>query len=137
VAELARALSDPDPVTRGLAAIELRARGAAARPALDALAAALRDSDANVRMMAGNAIAAMGPAAVSALPALVAACSVRDEQVQVLRACAAAPGAIGPGADPALPILREIAKQPRVRWAAEAAIRSIGGEAALRSGEPR
>ncbi len=44
-----------------------------------------------------------------------------------LRACATALGAIGPAAAPALPVLREIAKQPRVRWAAEAAIRRIGG----------
>ena len=127
VADLARALSDTDPVTRGLAAIELRARGAAARPALEALTTALRDPDANVRLMSGNAIAAIGPAAAPAVPGLVAACSVPDEQVHVLRACATALGAIGPAAVPALPILREIAKQPRVQWAAEAAIRSIGG----------
>jgi hypothetical protein len=42
---------------------------------------------------------------------------------------ATALGAIGPEAAPALPILQEIAKQPRVRWAAEAAIRRIGGDA--------
>jgi hypothetical protein len=129
VTDLGRALSDPDPVTRGLAALELRGRGKDARPALDPLMAALRDPDANVRLMSGNAIAAIGPAAAPALPALVAACSVRDEEVQVLRACASALGAIGPAAAPALPVLREIAKQPRVRWAAEAAIRRIeGGE---------
>jgi len=127
VAELARALSEPDPVTRGLAAIDLRARGADARPALEALTTALRDPDANVRLMSGNAIAAIGPAAAPAVPGLVAACSVPDEEVHVLRACATALGAIGPAAVPALPILREIAKQPRVQWAAEAAIRSIGG----------
>ena len=47
----------------------------------------------------------------------------------MLRACASALGAIGPPAASALPVLREIAKQPRVRWAAEAAIRRIeGGE---------
>jgi HEAT repeat protein len=114
-------------MTRGLAAIELRARGAAARPALEALTTALRDPDANVRLMSGNAIAAIGPGAEPAVPALVAACSVRDEQVHVLRSCATALGAIGPAAAPALPVLREIAKQPRVRWAAEAAIRSIEG----------
>jgi len=129
VADLARALSDPDPVTRGLAAIELRAQGKDALPALDSLVAALRDRDANVRLMSGNALAAIGPGAGPAVPALVAACSGRDEQVHVLRACASALGAIGPAAAPALPVLREIAKQPRVRWAAEAAIRSIeGGE---------
>ena len=129
VAELAQSLSDPDPVTRGLAAMALRDRGRDARPALDALAAALRDGDVNVRMMTGNAIAAMGPLAEPAIGALIAACSVRDEQVPVLRACAAALGAIGRAAEPALPVLREIAKQPRVRWAAEAAIRSIAGRA--------
>ncbi|MFN8095985.1 MAG: glycoside hydrolase family 172 protein [Vicinamibacteria bacterium] len=127
-AELARALADPDPVTRGLAALELRARGAAALPALDALRAALRDADANVRLMSANAIGAIGPAAAPAVADLVAACSLPAEQVHVLRSCASALGAIGPSAGPsALPILREIAKQPRVRWAAEAALRRIEG----------
>ena len=129
VGELGRALSDPDPVTRGLAAIELRARGADARPALDALTAALRDPDVSVRMMSANAIAAIGNGAAPSVPALIAACSVQDEQVHALRACATALGAIGRPATPALPVLRRIAKQPRVRWAAEAAIRSIGGDA--------
>jgi hypothetical protein len=129
VGELGRALSDPDPVTRGLAAIELRARGAEALPALDALTAALRDPDANVRLMSANALAAIGPGAAPAVPALIAACSAKDEQVHVLRSCATALGAIGRPATPALPVLREIAKQPRVRWAAEAAIRSIAGDA--------
>jgi len=127
-AELARALVDPDPVTRGLAALELRSRGSAARPALDALRHALRDADANVRLMSANAIGAIGPAAEPAVPDLVAACSVPSEQVHVLRSCASALGAIGPpAAARALPALREIAKQPRVRWAAEAAIRRIEG----------
>ncbi|HEY3204349.1 MAG TPA: hypothetical protein VGL03_11880 [Thermoanaerobaculia bacterium] len=40
--------------------------------------------------------------------------------------CVSAPGAIGkPAATPALPVLRELAKIPGVRWAAEAAIRNI------------
>jgi hypothetical protein len=127
VTEVARSLSDPDPVTRGLAAIELRARGAEASPALDALVAALRDGDAGVRMMSANAIAAIGPGAAPAVSALVTACSVRDEQVHVLRSCADALGAIGRAAVPALPVLREIARQPRVSWAAAAAIRRIEG----------
>jgi hypothetical protein len=39
---------------------------------------------------------------------------------------AAALGAIGkPAATPALPLLRELTKLPRVRWAAESAIRKI------------
>jgi hypothetical protein len=127
VADVARALSDPDPVTRGLAAIELRARGKDALPALDSLAAALRDRDANVRLMSANAIAAIGAPAAPAVAALVTACSVPDEEVQVLRACASALGAIGPAAAPGLPVLREIAKQPRVSWAADAATRRIEG----------
>ena len=129
VADVGRALSDPDPVTRGLAAMELRAQGAGALSARDALTKALRDPDPNVRLMSANALAAIGPGAAPSVPALIAACSVRDEQVHVLRACAAALGAIGRPAGAALPVLREIAKQPRVRWAAEAAIRSIGGNA--------
>ncbi len=126
VAELAKALSDPDPTTRGLAAMALKEKGAAALPALPALEAALKDSDPNVRLMAGNAIAAIGKGAAPAVPALIAACSVKDEQIHVLRACASALGAIGrPAATPALPALRELAKHPRIRWAAEAAIKSI------------
>jgi hypothetical protein len=128
VADLARTLFDTDPVTRGLAALELRARGEAARPALDSLVGALRDPDPNIRLMSANAIAAIGAPARPAVPALVAACSVRDEEVHVLRACATALGAIGPAAASAVPALREIAKQPRVRWAAEAAIRRIEGQ---------
>jgi hypothetical protein len=127
VAEIARALSDPDPVTRCLSAIELRARGQDALPALEPLTAALRDRDVNVRLMSANAIAAIGAPAAAAVPALAAACSVGDEDVQVLRSCATALGAIGPAAAAALPVLREIARQPRVSWAADAAIRRIGG----------
>jgi hypothetical protein len=104
-----RALSDPDPVVRGLAARELGKMGAAAAPAVDALAARLKDSDRVVRMAAAEALAAIGPKAAPAVPALVAAAGVADENVNVLRACAEALGAIGPAAKPALPVLRQIA----------------------------
>jgi hypothetical protein len=126
VAELAKSLSDPDPVTRGLAAMALRNLGAAALPALPALTAALKDSDPNVRLMSSNAIAAIGKGAAPAVQPLIAACSVKNEQIHVLRACASALGAIGkPAATPALPILKELSKMPRVKWAADRAIQNI------------
>ncbi len=124
-ADVARALNDPDPVVRGLAATVLRDRGQDSRPALDALIAALRDPDANVRLMAGNAIATLGPDAASAVPALTATCSSAAEEVHVLRSCALALGAIGPAAAPALPALQALTKLPRVEWAAALAIHQI------------
>ena len=118
--------SDPDPITRGLAAIALRDQGQASLPALPALIAALKDSDVSVRMMSANALAAIGKDAAPAAPALIAAGSVKNEQVHVLRSVAAALGSIGkPAATPALPLLRELARLPRVQWAAESAIRKI------------
>jgi len=125
VAELAKALTDEDPIVRGLAALGLREAGPAALPALDLLIGRLSDSDTGVRMMTANAIAAIGPKAAPAVPALVAAAKTRDEHVHVLRSVADALGAIGPAAASALPALEELRKLPRVRWAAEAAIRKI------------
>lgn len=125
--ELGQALtSDPDPVTRGLAAVALRDQGKASLPALPSLTAALKDNEVCVRMMSAHALAAIGTNAAPAVPALIAAGSVKDEQVHVLRAVAAALGSVGkPAATPALPLLRELARIPRVRWAAESAIRRI------------
>ena len=126
VSDLAKALQDPNPVTRGLAAMALRDRGAEAKAALPQLTAALKDPDPNVRLMSGNAIAAIGKDAAPAVPALIAACSVKDEQIHVLRACASALGAIGkPAATPGLPILKELSKMPRVKWSADRAIQQI------------
>jgi hypothetical protein len=51
-------LNDPDPVTRGLAALELRNKGRAAKSALGVLIAKLNDPDVIVRMMSANAIGA-------------------------------------------------------------------------------
>ena len=124
--ELGQALTDPDPVTRGLAAVALRDQGKAALPALPALMAALKDTEVSVRMMSANALAAIGKDAAPAVPALIATGSAKDEQVHVLRSVAAALGSIGkPAASPALPLLRELKRIPRVQWAAESAIRNI------------
>jgi HEAT repeat protein len=48
-----------------------------------------------------------------------------DEHVHVLRSAASALGDIGTAAAPAIPALEELRKLPRVRWAAEEAIRKI------------
>jgi HEAT repeat protein len=126
VSGLAAALSNPDPVIRGLAALELKNRGAAAAPALPSLIVALKDPDVIVRMTSASAIGSVGPKASAAVPALIAACRVENEVTHVLRACAAALVDIGPAAAPALPALRElIAKKPLVRRSAERAIEQI------------
>ncbi len=125
--DLARVLTaDEDPIRRGLAAIALRDQGKSASTALPALVVALKDSEVSVRMMSANAIAAIGKEAASAAPDLIASGSVKDEQVHVLRSIATALGEIGrPAATPALPLLRELAKIPRVQATAEAAIKKI------------
>lgn len=127
VAELGRILtSDPDPITRGLAALALRDNAGASLPALPALLAGLKDPELCIRMMSANAIGAIGADAAAAAPALIAAGSVTDEKVHVLRSVASALGSIGkPAATPALPLLRDLAKIPRVQWAAESAIRQL------------
>jgi HEAT repeat protein len=113
-------------VIRGLAAIALRDRGKAARPALAALTAALSDKDPNVRLMSANALAGLGAEAGPAVPALIAAGSIGGEQIQVLRSFVSALGAIGrPAALPAVPFLKDMAKVPRIRWAAEAALANL------------
>jgi hypothetical protein len=127
--EAVRTLDDPDPIMRGVAALTLRDAGTAGYPALDRLIAKLKDPDANVRLMSAAAIASQGRRAARAVPALIAACEVPGEDVQVQRSLADALGAIGPGAEAALPALRRLEAIPRVRWAARAAIRKITGEA--------
>jgi hypothetical protein len=119
-------ISDPDPVIRGLAAIALRNMGPKSSVVLTELTTALKDAEVSVRMMAANAIAAMGEDAAASVPELIRAGSVKGEQVHVLRSIAAALGAIGkPAARPALPLLKELSKIPRVQWAAESAIHKI------------
>ena len=127
VPSAAKALGDPDPVVRGLGALALRDRGAAALPALDALTGRLDDGEAAVRMMSANAIASIGPAAAAAVGPLSAACRREGEVTHVLRACAEALGRIGRPASSALPLLRDLTKKPLVRWSAQRAIDQIEG----------
>jgi HEAT repeat protein len=113
-------------VVRGLAAVALRdVEPAASAPALETLTKHLADPDENVRMMTAQAIARQGPRAKSALPALIALAQKSDQHPHVLRSVADALGLIGPDAREALPALRELWKIPRVRWAADLAIKRI------------
>jgi hypothetical protein len=125
VPALTGALSDKDAVVRGLAALALRDIGPKALPALATLIARLKDEDVNVRMMTAQAIGRHGAQAARAVDALVEACRQQSEHVHVQRSLADALGAIGPQAKAALPVLADLARIPRVRWSAEAAIARI------------
>jgi hypothetical protein len=124
IAALTIALTDDDHVVRGLAALGLRDAGVAAASARDALIARLKDDEVGVRMIAAQAIGRLRDP--SALDALMAAGRASGQHVHVLRSIADALGDLGRTAAPALPLLKDLAKQPRVRWAAEAAMRKIG-----------
>jgi hypothetical protein len=127
VPALTRAMGDADPIVRGLAALALRDAGStAAAPALDTLIAHLSDADENVRMMSAQAIAIHGPRAAPAIAALIAIAQTPGQHPHVLRSVADALGVIGAAAREALPALRELQKIPRVRWAADLAIKRIG-----------
>ena len=135
VRALVAALSDDDVVVRGLAAVALRDAEVTADVSglLPALVARLKDPDTGVRMVSAQAIASLGRRSAPALEALIAACRNKDEHVHVQRSLADALGAIGPQAQAALPELRELARIPRVRWSAEAAIRRITESGKLRT----
>lgn len=118
--------SNADPVVRGMAAIALRDKGHDALSALPAIKIALKDGEVGVRMMAANVIGAIGKDASSAVPDLIAVGSTPNQAVHVLRSVASALAAIGkPEACAALPMLREIAKIPRVEATAKNAIRQL------------
>jgi HEAT repeat protein len=110
-------------VVRGLAALALRERGAKAAPAKNALLDRLGDSEAGVRMVAAQAIGRLHDPAT--IDPLIAACKVEGQHVHVLRSLADALGGFGPDASRALQVLNELARIPRVEWAAKAAIRRI------------
>lgn len=123
--ELAAALKDPDPVVRSLAALALGNCDGCARAVLGRLIDALKDPDESVRMVTAEAIATLGMEAAPALSGLIQAAQVAREHVHVQRSLAKALGAIGPAAAPAIPVLEQLRQSPRVRWAADAAIREI------------
>jgi hypothetical protein len=125
--DMVRALSDDDYVVRGLVALALRDSGPLNDDALDALADHLTDPNDGVRMVVGWAIAAQGPRALRVLPQLTRAGQAQPQDPHVQRAVADAIGAIGPEALHALPVLEDLARIPRVRWNAEAAIKRVKG----------
>lgn len=125
--DLTRALDDADHVVRGLAALALRDAGPLPDASIDALAAHLTDADDGVRMASGWAIASQGPRAMRVFPALLAAGLADPQHPHVQRAIADAFGAIGPAASEALPVLEALARGPRVRWNATAAMRRVRG----------
>jgi hypothetical protein len=129
VRELAKALTDRDPVVQGLAAVALRDMGGAARTALSALVLRLKDEDLNVRLMAADAIGRQGAGAAEAIDPLIEAAKRKGEHVHAQRSIATALGRIGPAAARALPVLHELARIPRVEWAANEAIARITKQA--------
>jgi HEAT repeat protein len=125
-----RALSDPDPRVRTLAAIALEREGPAAASAIAALESALKDSDPSVREAAARAIGAQGSAAGAAVAALAAACQAPGQSGAVVRACLYALGSLGKSSVPALPAIRSTLSNPAAGWVAERVILDI--EAAAR-----
>jgi len=125
VTSLTAAMADSDPVVRGLVAIAFSFVVKLDAPAGDSLLAHLADPDENVRMVVANAIAAHPDVAKRGMAQLIAAARVPGQHRHVLRSVATALGAIGPDAKDALPVLREMAATPLVRWQAQAAIRNI------------
>lgn len=126
--DLTTALGDSDHVVRGLAALALRDAGALPDATIDALSVRLTDADDGVRMASAWAIAAQGARAMRVFPALMTAGRADPQHPHVQRALADAFGAIGPAAREALPVLEQLARGPRVRWNATAAIRRVRGE---------
>jgi HEAT repeat protein len=76
-----------------------------------------------VRMIAAQAIGRLRDP--STIDRLIAAARVPDQHVHVLRSLADALGELGPEAARALPALHELARIPRVAWAANAAMKKI------------
>jgi HEAT repeat protein len=136
VMALKTALSDAAPFVRGLAAVALRNCGSCSEAALKELTARLKDADPNVRIAAADALSKLGPKAAPALAGLIELGGAADQHPHVLRSVSAALGAIGPAAAEAIPVLEQMRRHFRVRWAAEAAIATIQQRPAPQGPEP-
>jgi HEAT repeat protein len=137
VASLIEKLAHPNAGQRGLAAMTLGERGAAAKPAVPALAAALADGNLNVRYWAAHALGEIGPAAKDAVPALIGALRTSfpgrglegptryyaDARVVAVQAL----GRIGPAARLAVPALKKALEDEdeSVRGAAGEALKQV------------
>jgi HEAT repeat protein len=127
VPALAKALSDPAPEVRDLAAIALGSIGSRASPAVPELARALNDPVDYVRAPAADALGSIGPKASAAVQPLTAKLMTTDQGF-VLASVAYALGDIGPAARDALPVLQQVLQQRRVGSAAQEAILKIQGK---------
>jgi HEAT repeat protein len=129
VPALDRALSDPDPRVRSLAAVTLRGMGPSAAKAIPGLVKALDDPSPYVRALDADAVGNLGPSAKPVVDVLGRHLASSNEQVVfVLRSIAAALGNIGPDAASALPALEQALKMVRVTYTAQEAIHKIKGE---------
>ena len=119
-----RALSDPNPRVRTMAALALSGAPASAE-VLGGLERALGDPDSNVREAAARALGAHGPAAARAVPALAAASHAAGQSGAVARACLYALGSIGKASAPAIGEIRSTLGDPSVGWVTERVIQDI------------
>lgn len=131
--EQVRLLGDPDPAVRYWAAVGLRALGADAAPAADALARALADPAPAVRIEAAAALCGIGRAS-EALPDLEKA--VLDDDPRIALRAARILELVGPIAKPVLPAMRRVLEKSRasvgddalfLRFALEPAVERLGG----------
>lgn len=106
VPHLAKALDDPEPARRLVAALELRQIGPRARTAVPMLLRALGDEHYMVRVAAVLSLAAIGPSS-KVLPGIRNA--LRDDYQEVRHAAVDALGLIGPAAAEAESDLRALA----------------------------
>ena len=132
IAELGKALSDPDPNVRIASAWALSQMESAGVGAVSGLKKSLADPDPRVRSLSAVALRSIGPKAVDAVPELIQA--LNDPAAYVRAPAADALGSIGPPAKAAVAALGEhlsvTAEQTYVLRSAAAALGNIGPDAA-------